>query len=338
MNVANTTPIRILREPDLRAVLNVSDALSIIEKTFADYGSSYTQCLSRPPSLFAGSGEKGDGAVKVKAATLTTQKVTGVRLISDRRIGEKVKSHHILCIFDDTTALPIGLIDETWLHRFRTALTGVVAAKILAKSNSSQVALIGAGAIASQLFPALTDSFNLSEIRVVAKHSKNARIFCEKHQRLSRAKLSPVLNAADAVHGADIVITLTFAQEPVIFPGMLKPGSFLCSMGETEEVDLTVLDEIDCFVVDDFNYATVLGDIAQWIKRGKISRENLESKVDANIGEIIANRKPGRKTQNDKIMSIIQGMAICDLALAHFALKQASIMNLGEEISLFEWQ
>ena len=336
MNEVNTNPIRILRESDLRSVLDVPTALSIIENTFADYGTSDTQCLSRPPSLFAGSGETGDGAVKVKAATLTTKKVTGVRLISDKRVGDRVKSHHLLCIFDDITASPIGLIDETWLHRFRTALTGVIAAKFLAKPDSSRAALIGAGAIASQLFPALTDSFNLSEIRVVAQHYENARTFCEKHQKQSRAKLRPAFTTKEAVQGADTVITLTFAEKPVILPGMLKPGSFLCSMGETEEVDLAVLDEINYFVVDEFDYATVLGDIAQWIKKGKISREKLELKVDANIGEIIANQKPGRKMQDHRIMAIIQGMAICDLALANYALKEASMLDLGEKISIFK--
>ena len=121
----------------------------------------------------------------------------------------------------------------------------------------------------------------------------------------------------------------------MIRPGMLAPGSFLCSMGETEEVDIAVLDEIDRFVVDEFEYATLLGDISIWLQQGRIGREALRSRVQANIGEIVAGKKQGRISDSDRILAIIQGMAICDLALADEALRKAGALGLGDNLSLF---
>jgi len=261
-------PLRVLKEQDIKDLLDIPTAIKIIERTYRDYGAGVTQRLSDPPSLFAGSGRQDVAKFKVKGATLISEQVTGLRLVSDLPSGREVRSYHLLYICDDRTGLPIGLLDETWLHRFRTALTGVVAAKYLARPDSHVVALIGAGAIASQLFPALTDCFDLEEVRVVARRLESARKFCQKFDGRLGPRFVAMDDSGTAIDGADIVITLTFADQPVVLPGMLARGSFLCSMGETEEVDMRVLDEVDRFIVDQFDYATVLGDIAVWLKKG----------------------------------------------------------------------
>jgi ornithine cyclodeaminase/alanine dehydrogenase-like protein (mu-crystallin family) len=337
MTVNGAPALHVLREGDLKKVLDVKAGIDIIERTFRDYGSGNTQRLSDPPSLYAGSGHADSGRVKVKGATLMTDRVTGIRMISDLPAEQGVSSYHLLCVFDDRTALPIGFIDETWLHRFRTALTGVVAARYLARKDSRTVALIGAGAIASQLFPALTDSFDLEEVRVVARRFERAQLFCDRFDGRLGPRFVPVRDSAAAIEGADIVITLTFADEPVVLPGMLSAGSFLCSMGETEEVAFGVLDEVDRFVVDEFDYATVLGDIAVWLKKGFARRDELENMVDAHIGEVIAGIRPARQTPEERIFAIIQGMAICDLALASYALQCAAEQGLGEQLTMFDW-
>ena len=82
------TTLRILREQDLRKILSVNKGLEIIEKTFRDYGSSMTQRLSDPTSLFSGSGQEGDAKFKVKGATLMTEGVTGIRLVSDLPVSK----------------------------------------------------------------------------------------------------------------------------------------------------------------------------------------------------------------------------------------------------------
>ena len=117
---------------------------------------------------------------------------------------------------------------------------------------------------------------------------------------------------------------------------MLSPGSFLCSMGETEEVEISVLAETDKFVVDEFEYATVLGDMSQWLNKGLIERKILQEKVDAHIGQIVGSIVPGRQNPTDRIFAIIQGMAICDLALANYALTKAADHNVGELINIFD--
>ena len=118
---------------------------------------------------------------------------------------------------------------------------------------------------------------------------------------------------------------------------MLSPGAFVCSMGETEEVSFSVLNEIDIFVVDELNYAMVLGDISVWLQKQLTTRDEIEQKIDANIGEVIAKKRGLRENRNQKILAIIQGMAICDLALANYALQSSFEMDLGQDLNVFDW-
>lgn len=328
--------LRVLREQDLKAVLDVQTGLDIVEKTFRDYGEGESHRLSQPASMFGGPDLPGAPKYKVKGATLLTEQVSGIRLVSDLPSGHGFRSYHLLYVCDDRTGAPIGLLDETWLHRFRTALTGVIAAKYLARPDSRIVAVFGAGAIATELFPALTDSFDLEEVRVVARRPDSARRFCGNFDGRFGPRFVAFEDAGAAIDGADIVITLTFAEEALVRPGMLAPGSFLCSMGETEEVDIGVLGDVDGFVVDEFDYATVLGDIAVWLEKGLATRETLAKRVDANIGEVITGKRSVRRSPDQRIFAIIQGMAICDLALANHALRRAAEKGLGDKLRMFD--
>ena len=326
--------LRVLREADLKAVLDVETGLEIVERTFRDLGTRDIFRLSEPAALFGGSGVGNAARYKSKGATLISENVTGIRLISDVAREHGFRSHHMLVVFDDATGAPIGLLNETWLHRFRTALTGVVAARYLARPDSRVLALFGAGSIAAELFPAITRVFELDEVRVVARRRSSAEDFCRRHAG-GPARFVAMEDPREALDGAEIAIALTLADAPVVQPGMLSPGAFLCSMGETEEVAFGVLEEIDGFVVDDFEYATVLGDIESWLRDGRIDRSALEARVDAHIGEVVAGTRPIRENPDQRILAIVQGMAICDLALARHALNEAEARGLGGSLDLF---
>ncbi|MBI4182362.1 MAG: ornithine cyclodeaminase family protein [Proteobacteria bacterium] len=327
--------LRIVGEAEVRSLTTVADALAIVEETYREFGRTGSQGLSDPPSLFAGSKRPGHAAFKVKGATLAGVGVTGLRLIADAPPGEGGRTYDFCYVLDDRTGEPLGLVEETWLHALRTALTGVVAAKALARPDSRIAAVIGAGKIAAELFPALTQTFRLAEVRVAARRRESARAFALGHGAATGVPFRAAADAAEAIAGADIVITLTTADQPFVKPGMLKAGAFLCSMGEGEEVDHAVLDEVDRFVVDDFEYATRLGDIAAWIRKGRAPREALAARVDSEIGAICAGRAPGRQDPGERIYAVIQGMAICDLALANWVLGRARARGLGSEAEVF---
>ena len=123
MSISKSPTIRVLREHDLKKLLDIPTAIEIIESTYRNYGTGDSHTLSNPASLYGGSGRNAAARYKVKGATLFNEQVTGIRLISDLPVKQGFDSYHLLWVYDDRSAAPVGLLDETWLHRFRTTLT-----------------------------------------------------------------------------------------------------------------------------------------------------------------------------------------------------------------------
>ena len=126
---------------------------------------------------------------------------------------------------------------------------------------------------------------------------------------------------------------MTTADEPFIEAGWLKPGALLCSMRGVPEVHFDVLAEVDALVIDDLSYALAQGDLHEWIKNGDITEKQVPERIDADIGEIAIGAKPGRQHGDERILAMIQGMAVGDLAMAMLALDKATTAEMGEIVT-----
>ena len=95
-----------------------------------------------------------------------------------------------------------------------------------------------------------------------------------------------------------------------------------------------MLQASDRFFVDDIDYALAQGDMHAWVKAGAIGKEALLARIDADIGELAIGAKPGRQSESERILAVIQGMAVCDLAMAKRVLDKAQAEGVGQSVSL----
>jgi ornithine cyclodeaminase len=137
-----------------------------------------------------------------------------------------------------------------------------------------------------------------------------------------------------AVRDADLVITLTESPTPLVSQGSLKPGAVVCSMGSYNELEYGVLLDAQRLVVDDAEYAAEMGDGGAWIKQGHLSRREFAARVDVLACEVASGTRPGRLASDDRIVALIQGMAIGDVAFATYALRQAERLGRGTLVEL----
>ena len=93
-------------------------------------------------------------------------------------------------------------------------------------------------------------------------------------------------------------------------------------MGGRHELDSDVLRAADAFVVDEMDFVCTIGSATHWIATGQLTRADLERRLDATIGELLVGAKSIGKDR--RTLAIIQGMAICDLALAKTVLDRAA--------------
>jgi len=316
-----TGSVPLLSDAVVRALVDADLAMRTIEQTYADYGRE-RRVLSDPPALLLRSGAADQASFKVKGARLAARGFAGFRMIADRETEAGEETIDYCWVAEAGSGRLIGLVDETSLHRLRTALTGIVAAKWLARPDSRVATIIGAGKIADELPGPLARVFDLKEVRVATRRLESARAFADRHAGV--ANMRPFTDVGAATKDADIVLAITSSSAPVLRAADLAEGACVCGMGGGAEIAADVLDRADRFIVDDLEYALTIGSVRGWLEQG-VSRDAIAARTHADIGEIACGAKPGRVRDSDVILAVVQGMACCDVALAHLALARAGL-------------
>jgi ornithine cyclodeaminase/alanine dehydrogenase-like protein (mu-crystallin family) len=145
------------------------------------------------------------------------------------------------------------------------------------------------------------------EVRVWSP--RNARAFAERFG----VRLAP--SAEDAVRGADVVLVATTSRTPVLLGEWLSPGMHVNAVGaprpDWRELDDEVLRKAKLYVEQREAASRESGDV---IAGGNIFAE---------IGEVLAGRKPGRESAEEITLFKSVGVAAEDLASAELVYRNA---------------
>jgi ornithine cyclodeaminase len=319
--------LHVLAEQDVRSVFDSRSALELARSLLRNQATDGSG-LSTPSAMFLDATPVGGPYMKFKAATVGGR-VSGIRLIARRGGNTGYDASNFTAVYDHADGNLDGLVAEIWLSRLRTAAFGVASVEPLVSSGPLVVGLFGAGDVAAELVPLLALALNVAEVRVHSRRPERAAAFVERFTPTVPFAMSAEGEPRRVVEGADLVITATESTSPLVLRGWLEPGAVLCSMGSHNEVEFEVLDEIDRIVVDDLDYASVIGDVAAWIEQGRITQEAMLDRVDAWASEVVMGAKPGRVHDDDRILALIQGVATGDVAFAKRALDAAASLGSG---------
>lgn len=318
--------LRIVSAADVQAVMSTDLALDLARRTMLDQAAGKS-LLSTPSAMTLDASPVGGPRFKFKAAAVGHLAASGIRLLAHPG-PTSMQTANYCAVYDHGSFHLAGLVSEHSLSRVRTAAFGTVSVQPLVNPGPLVVTMFGAGGIADEMVPMLKRSLQISELRVSSRRAESMNAFAAKHG----GRAEP--DGRKAVEGADLVITLTESPTPLVFPGTLKPGAVVCSMGSYNEVDFGVLGEAQRFVVDDPDFAAEMGDGGAWIAQGRITREAFLARVDVQACDVVAGRSPGRRSPSERIVAIIQGMAIGDVAFAAQALREAEKRGLGRVVDL----
>src|SRR5262245_17974755 len=134
----------------------------------------------------------------------------------------------IITLIDSDTGRPLVVMDANWVTAKRTAGLSAVAAKRMARPDSTSIAFIGCGVEARSHLEAFAHLFPLREIRAFGRGRPNRDALCRfAETRGLRAIASET--ARDAIGSADIVVTsVTDSTEfkPFVDARWMKAGAF----------------------------------------------------------------------------------------------------------------
>jgi ornithine cyclodeaminase len=318
--------MRLLGDGDVRAAISYDTALEIARRTLRDQAEGRA-ILSSPSAMMLDATPLGGQKAKFKAAAVGHLGASGIRLLSHPSPTEE--AHNYCAVYGNEDSMLWGLVAERWLSRVRTAAFGAVSIEPLVNPGPLVVCLFGSGGIAHEMVPLLARALRVEELRVNSRRAESSSQFVDRHRAGVGFPMRAEPDRRRAAKDADVIITLTESPTPLVSPGTLKPGAVVCSMGSYNEVDYGVLLEAQRLVVDDADFAAEMGDGGAWISQGHLSREQFAARIDALACDVIAGKKSGRRAPSDRIVALIQGMAIGDVAFAAYALKEAERTGRG---------
>ena len=134
------------------------------------------------------------------------------------------------------------------------------------------------------------------------------------------------------VHSStDIVVTGTTATQPLFAGGDIRPGAHVNGVGSHAPAarelpaDLVARSRV---VVDTYEAAFAeAGDLLRAIEDGHIDREH----VAAELGEVVLDRKPGRRSADEVTLFKSCGVAFEDAVTASLAVQRARAAGAGRE-------
>jgi alanine dehydrogenase len=250
--------------------------------------------LDSPPGDFRAMPARGSGVALLKWVTSYPHNperglpvVTGVIVLSDADTGAE------LAILDARSV--------TWL---RTGAAAAVSAQVLAAPGASSVGLIGCGVNggwAAHCLAAAGYGPGMCYDRDI-----------DAAERLA-AELGWQAGARDEAAAADIVVTCTPGDEPVLAASDLREAQHIAALGADAhgktELERDALRRSHLFC-DEWEQASGGGELSGAVAAGEVSRGQVTQ-----IGEVLTGAAAGRRADNETTLFDSTGLAIQDLGI-----------------------
>ncbi|MDX1643610.1 MAG: ornithine cyclodeaminase family protein [Thermoanaerobaculia bacterium] len=268
-------------------------------------------------------------------AVLPAADALGTKLVTiypqNRRLG--LPTHHgavLLC--DAATGRPTALLEGAALTAVRTAAVTALATRLLARSDTRRLAVLGTGIQAESHLPFLLAERDFTSVAIWSPQEASRQRFAQCVETLVEVPLQVCDTAEEAVRGADVILTATAAADPVVARDWIEPGAHLNAIGAStatrREIDGPTVAASRLFVEQRAAALAEAGDLLLAIEAGLVEATH----IVAELGEVAVGDRPGRRSDDEITLFKSVGLAIEDLAVARLAVDRAGRLDLGRRV------
>lgn len=230
----------------------------------------------------------------------------------------------VISLFDEATGAIVCLMDGVHVTTARTAGAAALSTRLLARPDASVLAILGAGVEGAAHLEAIPRVRPIEEIRIASRTHAHAERLASRDPR-ARA----VAGVEEAVHGADIVCCCTDAATPILEFGWLAPGTHVTSVGFNVRGS-----ELDPATVTGGHLFVETRDAFAPPPAGCYELQSLDPGLGTELGELIAGRAPGRRSEEEVTVYRSMGHAAEDLAAARLVYEGAEATGVGTRVGL----
>lgn len=318
----------ILNKRDVEALLPMPKCIDLMADALASLARGEVVLPLRPvlripdsPNYFA-----------VMPAYSAALKAIGAKLISGYpgNHGTALDSHQgAVVLFDGENGSPLALMDAASITAIRTAAVSGVATRLLATPNAATLAILGSGVQGRTHVDAMLAVRPFTKVLVWSRSTEHARALVSAAAKQHAAAFEVAASTQDAVRAADVVCTVTASREPVLEGKWLRPGAHVNAVGASiptaRELDTEAIRRCRVFVDRRESALNEAGDLLIPMREGAFAADG----IVAEIGELLTGAAKGRRDNHEITLFKSLGIAVEDLATAHYLYGRAKQDRAG---------
>jgi len=316
-----------LSQADVASVgLTMAEIIDLLEVAFGEKGEGRVE-MPPKPGIHPG---QGDNFIHAMPAYIPAMNSAGVKWVSGFPENYQRGLPYItglLILNDPETGIPISVMDCEWITAMRTAAATAVAARRLARPESAVLGVLGCGVQGRANTEALNVLFPLQRVMAYDVRPEAVRAF-EKEIAATGLEVVPVDHPRQAVTGCDLVVTagpILKTPHATIQPGWLDAGAFASLVDFDSYWHPQALKEADKFCTDD---------VPQLEHYREVGYFQDIPPIYCDLGELVAGKKPGRESADERTMTCNLGLAMDDMAVAPTVYQRAVASGTGTWLPL----
>ena len=239
----------------------------------------------------------------------------------------------VVLLFETRNGRLLAILDATAITAIRTAAVSALATRLLARPDSGELAILGSGTQARNHLEAMLLARPFRRVRVWSRQFEHAVRFAEREAQRGGVPVEAVPSAQAAVDGADVICTTTSAAEPVLLGEWLAPGCHLNAVGSStasaRELDTLAVTRSRLFVDRLESALNEAGELLSAMNAGAVGSDHIQGE----LGDLLMGKVQGRRSADEITLFKSLGLAIEDLAAAHFVYQKALEQKAGTLIA-----
>lgn len=324
----NTPAIHILTRSDLSDIeVSPTEVISLVEDAYLSHANGESRCPTK--LMMPLPNEQRDAVSYSMLGYDGALQQLGFKT-SYRQGSESAEKYYTtISLYDDTTGLPFVFMDCHRIGGSRTPATTAIIAKYCARKDASSALMIGTGAQGVNTLPYLLTALpSLRTLRLFGTHpdgiaaslSAFARYFPDREIEL-------VEDVPEAVAESDIVVAASGrAAHPKVQTKWMKPGGLLISVASKG---------VESGALNDADYAIATNEGQMGVTGKRLAGPTGTARIDAELPDIVAGKKPGRCSQDDRVFAFSSGMIITDIPVAHAFATRGIAAGRGKRFELW---
>ena len=309
-----------------RINLPMAEIIAALEGMFREKGEGRVEMPPKP-----GIHTRPDAFIHAMPAYIPSMNSAGLKWISGYPGNQAMGLPYItglLVLNDPETGIPTAVMDATWITAKRTGAATALAAKHLARPESSSVGILACGVQGRSNLEALNCLYKITQVRAYDIFPEVSHRYAAEMRDLAGVEIEVVDEPRKAVQGMELVVTsgpILKHPSPVIEAGWLAEGAFASPVDFDSYWKGEALRQADKLATDD------LAQMGYYRQSGYFQET---PQPYADLGMIVAGKAPGRESPRERNISINLGLALDDMATAIRIYHKALEQGIGTELPL----